>query len=84
MTLTLLTSSYAAFDRQWDAAVRTTVGAPKFWPEPIEHVRRITPYGVFGVVRPHEYEGAYRARLDSYGPASVLARLVNYFPRING
>src|SRR5262245_55759695 len=44
----LLTARYAKFHPGQGVAVRTSVGAPRFWRHgPMCHCKELTPYGVF-------------------------------------
>jgi hypothetical protein len=70
----LATSYYAGFKPEMGAPVRTSVGTPKWWRGELEHIRRITPYGVFGIEDPDEYKAAYVARLDRIDVADLAQR----------
>jgi hypothetical protein len=76
MALELFTASYADFDPAWGVPVRTSVGSPKWWAgPPLEHIRRVTPYGVFGVIEDRdEYAAAYLDCLDAAGVDALHER----------
>ena len=59
MTVALCTSYYAGYRPEYGVAVRTSVGSPRSWEGDLEHIRRISPYGVFGEAEGAEYERRY-------------------------
>jgi hypothetical protein len=72
----LFTARYADFDPAWGVAVRTSVGMPKFWRHGrLEHVRRLTPYGLLHVTDRAEFTRLYVKRLDRAGAEVIRARL---------
>ena len=56
MTVALFTSYYTGFKPETGVAVRTSVGTPRWWKGDLEHIRRRSPYGVFGQAEGAEYE----------------------------
>lgn len=72
----LFTARYADYDPAWGVAVRTSVGMPKGWRYgPLEHVRRITPYGLLRVSDRAEFTRLYTERLEHAGAETIAARL---------
>jgi hypothetical protein len=70
MEARLATSSYGGWaPRQGMAAVAISVGKPKF---PLRYeiageIDELKPFGLLGIEDEHEFETAYRARLDRVG-----------------
>jgi hypothetical protein len=72
----LFTARYADYAPVWGVAVRTSVGTPKVWRHgPLEHVRRLTPYGLLHVTDRAEFTRLYTARLERAGAEAIRARL---------
>lgn len=72
----LFTARYADYAPAWGVAVRTSVGTPKGWRHgPLEHVRRLTPYGLLHVTDCAEFTRLYAARLERAGAEAIRARL---------
>jgi hypothetical protein len=72
----LFTARYADFDPAWGTAVRTSVGTPRGWQYgPLEHVRRITPYGIRHVTDHNEFSRLYSERLERAGADAIYDRL---------
>lgn len=81
----LFTARYVDYDPAWGVAVRTTVGFPRGWRYgPLEHVRRITPYGLLHIKSRDAFAQRYLARLDQAGAAPIEARLTNIADRHRG
>ena len=72
----LYTASYSDFDPAWGVPVRTSVGEPKWWPEPLAHLRRVAPYGLREVTDQDEFARLYFERLDNAGPEAISDRLI--------
>jgi hypothetical protein len=71
----LFTARYADYDPTWGIAVRTSVGVPKGWRHgPLEHVRRLTPYGLLHVTDRAEFTQLYIERLERVGVEAIFAR----------
>jgi hypothetical protein len=78
--LTIATSRYAARQKVIDsglAAVRTTVGAPRFrlGYELAGSVSMLAPHGLRSIEDEAEFEAAYRARLKGFGVGKIRAAL---------
>lgn len=72
----LFTARYAEYSPTQGVAVRTSVGAPKDWRHGrLEHVRRLTPYGLLHVTDRAEFTRLYTARLERAGAEAIRARL---------
>jgi hypothetical protein len=72
----LFTARYVDYDPAWGVAVRTTVGAPKGWRHwPLEHIRRVTPYGLLHIRNREEFAERYIARLERAGAEVIERRL---------
>lgn len=72
----LFTARYAEYAPTQGVAVRTSVGMPKDWRHgPLEHVRRLTPYGLLHVTSRAEFTRLYIARLESVGVDAIYTRL---------
>ena len=85
MSTRLLTGYYGGYRPDVGVAVRTSVGSPKSWTGPLEHVREVTPYGVFGRDLPWpEYEAAYLARLARIDVTGLLRRFDDLSARNGG
>ena len=71
----LVTSRYQNWRPGDGLAIRTTVGAPRFWRHgPMPHIKEITPYGVFGHgLDPDTARLAYRERLEDHAETIVPA-----------
>jgi hypothetical protein len=50
------------------------VGRPRWRQGELEHIRRISPYGIFGVSEGDEYERAYLGRLDRLDVTALAQR----------
>lgn len=73
----LFTARYADYDPAWGVAVRTTVGTPRGWRYwPLEHIRRVTPYGLLHIGNRDEFAERYIARLERTGAHAVEERLM--------
>src|SRR3954468_13373472 len=81
MTGQLATSYYGGYQVEYGVPVRTSVGTPRWWKRELEHVRRITPYGVFGQAEGAEYERLYLARLDQIDVNSLAQRFADISAR---
>jgi hypothetical protein len=72
----LFTARYAEYSPTHGVAVRTSVGVPKDWRHGrLEHVRRLTPYGLLHVSDRAEFTRLYIARLERVGADAIYARL---------
>ena len=72
----LFTARYADYSPTQGVAVRTSVGVPKDWRHGrLEHVRRLTPYGLLHVTNRAEFTRLYIARLESVGADAIYAAL---------
>ena len=81
MTVALCTSYYAGYRPEYGVAVRTSVGSPRWWEGDLEHIRRISPYGVFGEAEGAEYERRYIERLDQIDLESLAQRFAEISAR---
>ena len=81
MTPELRTSYYARWRPEHGVAVRTSVGTPRGWTGPLEHIRRITPYGAFGH---DDWRERYEARLDRIDAAELAQRFADVSTRHDG
>lgn len=70
----MFTASYSDFQSAWGVPVRTSVGEPKWWREPLEHVRRLTPYGLLDISDPTAFACRYFEQLDHAGSDALAAR----------
>jgi hypothetical protein len=83
--LELFTARYADFEEAWGVPVRTSVGAPKFWSGPaLEHIRRVSPYGLFDLEDDEEFARRYLARLDAQGSTALESRFRQVSDRHGG
>jgi hypothetical protein len=72
----LFTARYADYDPACGIAVRTSVGMPRGWRHgPLEHVRRLTPYGLRHITDRAEFTRLYTARLECAGAEPIFTRL---------
>lgn len=72
----LFTARYTDYVPHWGVAVRTSVGLPHSWRHgQLEHVRRLTPYGLLHVTDRAEFTHLYIARLERAGADAIRARL---------
>ncbi len=73
-TAGLRTGRYQTWRAEHGTPVRTTVGAPKFWPGALVAVPQLAPFGIFGKeMSEHEFRRRYLARLDLYAAEIVPA-----------
>ncbi len=69
------TSNYRTYRPAMGVAIRTTVGAPRWFRQKHVHAKLASPYGIFGVYeREDEYREHYLYRLDRAG-YDVIAEL---------
>jgi hypothetical protein len=72
----LFTARYADYDPAWGVAVRTSVGTPRRWRhETLDHVRRVTPYGIRHVTDRAAFTRLYTERLERAGADAIYGRL---------
>lgn len=68
----LITAAFKDYKPTMGTAIRTTVGANRWFRHPHVHARLCTPYGVFGKYEDEaEYRAAYLAKLDEAGDAVI-------------
>jgi uncharacterized protein YeaO (DUF488 family) len=85
VTTRLLTGHYGGYRPGMGVAVRTSVGTPKWWQSALEHVREVTPYGIFGHTDEwSEYRRLYVARLDRIDTTVLLRRFNDISARHGG
>ncbi len=81
----LFTARYADYNPEWGVAVRISVGSPRGWRHgPLEHVRRISPYGLRHITDLDEFVRQYVNRLDQAGADAISTRLQEISDRHDG
>ena len=81
MTVALRTGYYGGYRPEYGVPVRTSVGSPRWWKGELEHIRRVSPYGVFGQAEGAEYERLYIAKLDTLDAGSLAQRFAEISAR---
>jgi Protein of unknown function, DUF488 len=77
LTLELFTSSYRAWRPGAGSPVSTSLTTPKWWPEAAEYPQlwEACPRWSYFCAEPAEFERAYLAQLERYGPQRIARRL---------
>lgn len=71
----VVTTSYTLYRPDMGTAIRTSVGAARFFRHPNVHSKLMSPYGAFKVTEDYdEYKALYVARLNEHADA-ILAEL---------